>query len=69
LQERGSAGSENKEEFAGVAFGAGEVNWWSSLEERESIKPEKPKNIPCYRLFAITETKKNRNGIKRRKTI
>jgi len=35
LQERGSADSKNEEEFAGFAFGAREVNWWSGKEERK----------------------------------
>ena len=31
-QKCGGAGGETEEKFAGTAFGAGEVNWWSSKE-------------------------------------
>jgi len=45
-------GRRNEEELAGVAFGAGEVNWWSGKEEQKKHnKPAKPGNIPCFRLF------------------
>jgi hypothetical protein len=50
---------ENEENFAGAAFGVREVSWWSKKEEQKN--PEKPKNIQSCRLFAIKETKENRN--------
>jgi hypothetical protein len=41
LHERGGAGGENQKKLAGAAFGVGEVNWWSDLEERiKYISPQ-----------------------------
>jgi hypothetical protein len=56
LQERGGAGGENEEEFAGVAFGAGEVNWWSGLEERKNIKNQQSIETSCVAGFFTEET-------------
>lgn len=51
MQERGGAGGENEEEFAGFAFGVGEVNWWSYLEERKKHKTNEARKHPVLQTF------------------
>jgi len=43
-----------KEEFAGFAFGAGEVSWWSKKERKN---PAKPGTITSCRSSSIMEAK------------
>ena len=58
------------EEFAGVAFSVGEVNWWSGKEELKNISnPTKSENIPCRRFFCHKGNEGKPNGIKRQKAI
>ena len=44
-------GWRNEEKFAGSAFGVGEVNWWSYLEELKKHKASEARKHPVLPVF------------------